>query len=103
MDPRLNNSGLISQVKITPSRMFPMYRSNIQQSFFFTKKRDVAWFWDFRFGHFNFVGLRTLQQKSMVIVLPQILSPSEICVECVVRKKSRPNKMESVRGKISVL
>lgn len=43
--------------------------------------------WHFHYGHRNFGGLKTLQQKKMVIGLPQITAPSEVCGECVVSKQ----------------
>ena len=41
----------------------------------------------FRYGHLNFVGLKTLQQKDMVTGLSQITIPSQVCKECVVSKQ----------------
>ena len=41
----------------------------------------------FRYGHLNFVGLKTLQQKDKVTSLPQITIPSQVCEECVVSKQ----------------
>ncbi|OMO52806.1 Integrase, catalytic core [Corchorus capsularis] len=38
---------------------------------------DEAWLWHFRYGHLNFGGLKTLQQKNMVNGLPQITIPFE--------------------------
>ena len=43
----------------------------------------------FRYGHLNFVGLKTLQQKDKVTSLPQITIPSQVCEECVVSKQHR--------------
>jgi hypothetical protein len=38
--------------------------------------KDPFWLWRFRYGHLNFSGLKTLQQKDMAIGLPKILIPS---------------------------
>lgn len=70
--------GLNAQVNMTPTRIFHLYLNNIQQSCFLTKQRYDASLWNFRFGHLNFVVLKTLQQNNMVIDLPQISAPSEI-------------------------
>jgi len=51
--------------------------------------KDPSWLWHFRYGHLNFSGLKTLQQKDMVIGLPKIHIPSQICEECVVSKQHR--------------
>jgi len=51
--------------------------------------KDGAWLWHFRYGHLNFGGLKTLHQKNMVMGLPQITAPSQVCEECVVSKQHR--------------
>lgn len=38
-------------------------------------------------GHMNFGGLKTLHQKNMVMGLPKIAAPSQVCEECVVSKQ----------------
>ena len=93
--------GLIAQVKMTANRMFPLYLQNLTHSCFSTKSKDVAWLWHFRYGHLNFGGLKTLQQKNMVAGLPQITTPSEVCEECVVGKQHRDSfpKGKSWRAK----
>ncbi|KAF7147957.1 hypothetical protein RHSIM_Rhsim03G0172600 [Rhododendron simsii] len=79
--------GLIAQVNMTANRMFPLHLHNTNHSCFSAKVRDAAWLWHFRYGHLNFGGLKTLQQKNMVIGLPQIAAPSGVCEECVVSKQ----------------
>ncbi|XP_071933594.1 uncharacterized protein [Coffea arabica] len=93
--------GLIAQVKMTANRMFPLYLQNLTHSCFSTKSKDMAWLWHFRYGHLNFGGLKTLQQKNMVAGLPQITTPSEVCEECVVGKQHRDSfpKGKSWRAK----
>ena len=81
--------GLVAQVKMTANRMFPLYLHNTTNSCFSMRLKDEAWLWHFRYGHLNFGGLKTLQQKNMVSGLPQIAIPSQICEECVVSKQHR--------------
>ncbi|KAG6528769.1 hypothetical protein ZIOFF_010954 [Zingiber officinale] len=81
--------GLIAQVNMTASRMFPLYLHTTPHSCFSTKFDDEAWLWHFRYGHLNFSELKTLTQKNMVIGLPQITSPSQVCEECAVSKQHR--------------
>ncbi|KAF7150792.1 hypothetical protein RHSIM_Rhsim02G0093400 [Rhododendron simsii] len=69
--------------------MFPLHLHNTNHSCFSAKVRDAAWLWHFRYGHLNFGGLKTLQQKNMVIGLPQIAAPSGVCEEWVVSKQHR--------------
>lgn len=93
--------GLIALVKMRANRMFPLYLQNLTHSCFSTKSKDVGWLWHFRYGHLNFGGLKTLQQKNMVAGLPQITTPSEVCEECVVSKQHRDSfpKGKSWRAK----
>lgn len=81
--------GLIAQVNITANRMFPLYLHNTAHSCFSEKLEDEAWLWHFRYGHLNFGGLKTLQQKGMVTGLPQITASSQVCEECVISKQHR--------------
>ncbi|GMJ08877.1 hypothetical protein HRI_004556900 [Hibiscus trionum] len=81
--------GLIAQVDVTPNMMFPLYLHTITNSCFSARMKDEGWLWHFRYGHLNFGGLKTLQQKNMVTGLPQILISSQVCEECVISKQHR--------------
>uniref|UniRef100_A0A803PAK3 CCHC-type domain-containing protein n=1 Tax=Cannabis sativa TaxID=3483 RepID=A0A803PAK3_CANSA len=59
------NLGLIAQVNMTANRMFPLYLHNTTHSCLLAKLKDASWLWHFRYGHLNFGGLKTLQQKNM--------------------------------------
>ncbi|RVW60251.1 Retrovirus-related Pol polyprotein from transposon TNT 1-94 [Vitis vinifera] len=67
----------------------PVYLDNTTQNCFSAKLMDEGWLWHFRYGHLNFGGLKTLQQKNMVTRLLLIQTPSQICEECVVGKQHR--------------
>ncbi|GKV28744.1 hypothetical protein SLEP1_g37756 [Rubroshorea leprosula] len=84
-----NNLGLIAQATMTPNRMFPLHLKAPGQTCFSARLNDVAWLWHFRYGHLNFGGLKTLQQRAMVTGLPEFNSPSDVCEECVVSKQHR--------------
>jgi len=45
--------------------------------------------WHRRFAHLNFKGLYTLANKQMVIGLPSLKPPKEICTTCLVGKQHR--------------
>jgi hypothetical protein len=45
--------------------------------------------WHNRFGHLNHKGLRTLSFKKMVIGLPVLKSPNELCTTCLTGKQHR--------------
>lgn len=74
---------------MTANRMFPLSLHNMNYSCFSAKLKDMAWLWHFRYGHLNFGSLKTLQQKQMVVGLPQFNSPSDVCEDCVVSKQHR--------------
>ena len=81
--------GIIAQVNMTVNRTFPLYLHNTIHLCFLAKLKYEAWLWHFRYGHLNFGGLKTLQQKNRVTGLPQITTSSQFCEECVVRKQHR--------------
>ncbi|XP_049386533.1 uncharacterized protein LOC125850727 [Solanum stenotomum] len=79
---------VIAFVKMSQNRLFPLKIENVQ-SCYMAEVRNPSWLWHFRYGHLGFGGLRTLQQKNMVIGLPEIITPSQVCEECVVGKQHR--------------
>ncbi|PRQ55909.1 putative RNA-directed DNA polymerase [Rosa chinensis] len=84
--------GVIARVKMTSNRLFPIIIQDdgpSLQTCFSAKVKDLAWLWHFRYGHLNFNGLQTLRQKSMVTGLPHIVSPSQVCEDCIVGKQHR--------------
>lgn len=81
--------GLIAQAKMTKNRMFPLYLNAASETCLSTRLKDDAWLWHFRYGHLNFGGLKTLQQKEMVVGLPKFSNPMEVCEECVIAKQHR--------------
>lgn len=68
---------LITQVKMTANRMFSLFLHTVAHSCFSTSLKDSTWLWHYRYGHLNFGALKSLQQKEMVIGLPQITVPSQ--------------------------
>lgn len=78
--------GLIAQVNMTTNWMLPLYLHNTTHSCFFMRLKEETWLWHFCYEHLNFGGLKTLQQKSVVIGLYQIIVVSQVCEECVVSK-----------------
>ncbi|RDX67871.1 hypothetical protein CR513_53202, partial [Mucuna pruriens] len=83
------NLDLIAQVKIKINRIFPLYLNNVPNTYLSTRLKNDAWLWHFRYGHLNFGGLKTLQQKEMVVGLPNFPIPMEVCEEYVTRKQHR--------------
>lgn len=73
------------------NRMFPLHTQTQHgnQTCLSSMVQDSTWIWHYQYGHLNFTGLKTLQQKNMVTGFPQIQSPSEICEECILGKQHR--------------
>jgi len=78
--------GAIVVVQISSNRLFPL-KIIKSQPCLMAEIKDPSWRWHFRYGHLNFGGLKTLQQKDMVTGVPKIHIPSQICEECVVSKQ----------------
>ena len=56
------------------------------------------WIWHYRFGHLNFRYLYELKKQEMVIGLPQISIPIEMCEECVESKQHRNSSNQKVES-----
>ena len=72
--------GSIAVIKMTPNRLFPLKIKTVPACLF-VKEDGSSWRWHHRYGHLNFNGLKTLQQKQMVTGLPSITAPSKTCEE----------------------
>ncbi|XP_062094250.1 uncharacterized protein LOC133800311 [Humulus lupulus] len=56
----------IAKIEMKENRCFPLqwrYESNVAMQ----AQADESWLWHRRFGHFNFHGLKILQQKNMMV------------------------------------
>ena len=92
--------GAIAIVQMSSNRLFPLKVETIQ-SWLVVGIKDPSWLWHFRYGHLSFGGLKTLNQKNMVIGLPPIAAPCQVCEDCVVSKQhcSQFPKNKSWRAK----
>ena len=86
---------------MTTNRMFLLHFNNVFHTCFFARLSEKAWLWHFHYGHLNFDGLKTLQQKNMVEGLLEVITPSQICEKCTVGKQPRNQfpKRKSQRAK----
>ncbi|KAL9437863.1 hypothetical protein AB3S75_023687 [Citrus x aurantiifolia] len=80
--------GAVAVVQMNSNKLFPL-KINSAQSCLMVEVKDPSWLWHFHYGHLNFGELKTLQQKNMVISLPEIAIPSQVCEECVVSQQHR--------------
>lgn len=56
------------------------------------------WIWRYRLGHLNFKHIRDLKRRNMVLGLPEIGIPNEVCEECVKEKQHKNNFSKDVGG-----
>lgn len=63
---------LITKVKISNNRMFPLNIQNDITKYLMTCYKDISCLWHLRFEHLNFRELELLYKKNMVKVLPCI-------------------------------
>jgi hypothetical protein len=85
--------GVIMQTNMSRNRMFFVVAYMPQRNSMCLQTEDVsekeAHMWHCRFGHLNHKGLRTLAFKKMVIGLPVLKSPTELCTTCLSGKQHR--------------
>ncbi|CAL8115929.1 unnamed protein product [Prunus armeniaca] len=58
----------------------------INCALFRSEERDHSWKWHRRFGHLNYVGLKMLQDKEMVLGLPTLENFGDVCEGCTTSK-----------------
>lgn len=73
--------GAIAIVQMSANRLLPL-KIQTAHSCLLAELKNYLWLWHFHYGHLNFGGLKTLQQNSMIISLPQIAFRSQVCEEC---------------------
>jgi len=82
--------GLILQTKMQGNKMFHLTASLQPRCLQTVEASDTkSHLWHKRFAHLNFKGLETLANKQMVIGLPSLKPPKEICTTCLVGKQHR--------------
>ena len=85
--------GLIIHTNMRGNRMFYVTVSMTSQHSQCLQVEDnpdkAALLWHKRFGHLNFKGLSTLANKQMVIGLPFLKTPKDICTTCLIGKQHR--------------
>ncbi|KAJ6423528.1 hypothetical protein OIU84_024484 [Salix udensis] len=81
--------GLIMETVMSPNRMFILQPFSQAAMSFHTITEDSAQLWHSRYGHLSYSGLKTLEQRMMVIGLPKFETPARICQTCLVGKQSR--------------
>ena len=84
---RDKHKNLVTHVKMTKNRMFPLYLKIYQSRCLKEKIIDDSTLWHLRFGHLNFQGLNVLSKEKMVTRIPQIYRPIKRCEGCIIGKE----------------
>jgi GAG-pre-integrase domain len=84
-------------VKKTPNNLFPIEIGKVKEKALAAKEDSQNRLWHLRYGHLNINGLKLLNQKHMVIGLPEIEDVG-LCEGCILGKQS---KLPFPRGSIN--
>ncbi|PNX94522.1 copia-type polyprotein [Trifolium pratense] len=82
------DKGMIMSSQMASNKLYPIF-AEAKVACFQTKSEDISYLWHCRYGHLNFKGLQTLQQKNMVKDLPKIEESDHMCTNCLVGKQHR--------------
>jgi hypothetical protein len=80
---------VVLKVSMSRNRTFKVGVNSIDQKCLIAQEDDIMWKWHKRMGHLNFNSLKMLQKKNMVVGLPQIEEPKEICGKCCEGKATK--------------
>lgn len=88
------DKGLIMHTNMKGNRMFYLTASTAPNKNAMCLQAETVsekdtQLWHCRFGHLNYKGLNTLSGKKMVIGLPSLKSPKNICTTCLIGKQNR--------------
>ena len=81
------------------NRTFKIELKVMEHKFLATTASRDEWLWHYRLGHLNFRDLDAFQKHGMVIGLPKINFPIELCEECVQGKQHKNNFSKDVGHK----
>jgi len=82
--------GVIMDTKMSANRMFAILgRTTDAESCFQAITSEDTHRWHCRYAHLNFKSLKTLYSKNMVIGLPHIGEPTNLCEDCLMGKQKR--------------
>ncbi|XP_014623180.1 uncharacterized protein [Glycine max] len=77
-----SNGKCVLKVVVSKNRTFKVGVSTIEQKCLTAQSNDSVWKWHRRLGHLNFNSLNKLQKKNMVVGLPLIKVPRQVCGRC---------------------
>ena len=84
-----SNWKCVLKVVVSKNRTFKVGVSTIEQKCLTAQSNDSMWKLHRRLGHLNFNSLNKLQKKNMVVGLPSIEVPRQVCGRCCEGKQPR--------------
>lgn len=80
---------LLMKVKRTENRLYRLLIETCNNKCFMTKTDEVAKLWHVRLGHVNYQALNLMSKQNMVIGMPNIVTPKNVCTGCLMSKQTR--------------
>ena len=80
---------LIMSVPRTQNRLYKIELETVEPESLLACIDDLAWLWHGRLGHVNFRSLKQLVSKKMVVGVPEISHPEQVCSDCISAKQTR--------------
>ena len=97
----LSISNLIAKVPMKGNISFPL---KLQTGLQFALRASVGkstLIWHMRMGHLNVNSLKLLQEKEMVLGLPEIKNTNEVCERCILGKHCRDSFPRETISRVS--
>jgi len=92
---------LVIHAGFSSNRTFQVKMDTLKHQCFAAVSDKCEWLWHLKFGHLNLRDLRELGQKKMVVVIPHMCVPDEVCRECMECKQTRRKFKKGVPSKTS--
>jgi len=90
------NKKVVVQASLSQNRIFRIGMKTLKHQCFTVSDNKVEWLWHQRLCHLNFRDMHKLGKDHLVIGLPSIKIPEEVCRECVQCKQTRGSFMRKL-------
>ncbi|KAK1423646.1 hypothetical protein QVD17_18952 [Tagetes erecta] len=92
---------LVMKVQRSANRLYKIALKVARPICLATNMEEDAWAWHARMGHANFQVLETMVKKEMVIGMPCISHPTQVCEGCLVAKQTRQSFPDEAQWRAS--
>lgn len=80
---------LLMKVKRSPNRLYKIILNEAKPKCLLGSSEETSWLWHARLGHVNFQSLKRMAEKKIVLGLPNMEQPVQLCKGCIDGKHSR--------------